>query len=104
MLAVPDSNAYQERVFSFCTRFDDAQRRNLKQPKLEMQSLLKINRPSLDEVKKDRKMVEENKKSTESEMKTKSVEFLLDRGSKTRRKPKTSLRKCMGKIEQSARL
>jgi hypothetical protein len=49
-LCVPDSNGYQERVFSKCSYFNAPQRRNMAPQNFEMQTLLSLNRRSADKL------------------------------------------------------
>ena len=58
ILALPPTNAYQERIFSTCTYFDDPLRQSLKFSRFEMSVLLAVNQaflrnriPSFEEVK-----------------------------------------------------
>ena len=58
ILTLPPTNAYQERIFSTCTYFDDPLRQNLKFSRFEMSVLLAVNQaflrnriPSFEEVK-----------------------------------------------------
>ena len=47
---MPDSNAYQERVFSASSCFDAPLRNRLKVHKYEMQTLVKVNRSMVTEL------------------------------------------------------
>ena len=47
---MPDSNAYQERVFSASSYFDTPLRNRLKVHKYEMQTLVKVNRSMVTEL------------------------------------------------------
>lgn len=59
IVSLPAANAFQERVFSACTHFDDPLRQRLKEARFEMAVLLSINQsllsdtvPAEDEAKK----------------------------------------------------
>ena len=48
MIALPSSNAFQERIFSACTHFDNPIRQRLKESRFEMAVLLAVNESLLE--------------------------------------------------------
>ena len=50
IILIPSSNAYQERVFSACTYFDNTLRQHLKDQRYEMKVLMAVNEHLMDDL------------------------------------------------------